>query len=744
MRRDYIINILTVIIIFFFILPTEGQNNLQLLTKPNLKVLDLGNSYTNDITVNLPALVNNMNVDVSDMCLYKVILPNARFKDWYDLINGDYSRQNIQYDIVKIIGGLTADTEVGSFNSLDNTTFLHLLSSNEWDLIIIHQQSAYAPYFDSWCGEGIGGKLNELLSMLRELQPQASFGTYLVHSYSDDYSYNDEGSSCLRWQLISNSVKKMTEDYDIDFVLPYGTAIENLRRSSLNNEKDLTRDGSHLALGLSRYTGACCYYEALLAPRTHVSMMGNNYRLSFEETSTTFISVTDENAPIAQEAVRLAMEDWYHCVNPEDPTDVAEKYIAFKDSIAKTICLSNWDNDGDGLFSEDEAAEVEDIGTVFKGDMELKSFKELSYFTNLKEIPESAFEGCEHLNSIIIPKNVSKIGPSAFNLCYLLEEVSMPEKLIEIDDKAFYACVNLKGLTIPNNLERLGEKAFYYCNSIQEITLPGTLSFVGEQALNSKSLKTVYNEGTVPLSIASNTFSENTYSDGKLLVPFGTGQCYEEALGWSNFNSKEEAITPKYETITIPDNEGNGNGYTTYSSLFGLDFSDVTGDDFKAYIIDGYDTSINEVTTKKVYEVPANTGLLIHGKAGKYKVHTSDSESITTNMLVGVPLPTMVYQSEYNYTNLLLSRKDGEIGFQTLMSDDVIGPHKAYLRIPTSTLSSIQANFTGIHFDDDTSAIRVTNSLEADDFYYTLSGVRISHPKRGLYIRQGRKVVAKK
>lgn len=39
------------------------------LKKPNLKVLDIGNSYTKDATASLPTVVKNSGADVKELCL---------------------------------------------------------------------------------------------------------------------------------------------------------------------------------------------------------------------------------------------------------------------------------------------------------------------------------------------------------------------------------------------------------------------------------------------------------------------------------------------------------------------------------------------------------------------------------------------------------------------------------------------------------------------------------------------------
>lgn len=285
-----------------------------LLKKPNLKVLDIGNSYTDDATAMLPLIVKASGADVSDMCLYKAIRGGASFKNWYDIF---YDKDLSSYRINKVIGGMEANITIGEGRANDGTLFREALMQEKWDIIIIHQVSSYAPYYEQWTGKGNGGYLNELLSLIKEHQPQAAIGFLLIHSYWDDYSGNQEKSSIKRWELIAQSVKRLCDDYKIDIVIPYGTAIENLRTSSRNNEYDLTRDGTHCGYGLCRYTASCCYYESLIAPRSEISVLGNTARFDATNVSSSFpaISVTDENALIAQKAAVKATKDWYSVDN---------------------------------------------------------------------------------------------------------------------------------------------------------------------------------------------------------------------------------------------------------------------------------------------------------------------------------------------------------------------------------------------------------------------------------------------
>lgn len=129
------------------------------------------------------------------------------------------------------------------------------------------------------------------------------------------YSGNTEKSTIKRWKKIANSVARLKMEYGIDFIIPYGTAIENLRASSLNNEMELTEDGVHCAEGLPMYCASCCYYQALFAPRYGISIFGNTLRLT--SSAPHAINVTDSNAPIAQKAAISSCCNMWECINPE-------------------------------------------------------------------------------------------------------------------------------------------------------------------------------------------------------------------------------------------------------------------------------------------------------------------------------------------------------------------------------------------------------------------------------------------
>lgn len=285
--------------------------------KENLKILDVGNSYTDDSQSYLLKILsaNNQN---SGFSLYAAIRGGASFKSWYDCYwdNDTYS----SYSIVKKAGDTIKEVS-GKGNPCDGTLFRNALSSVDWDIIIIHQVSTYSNDFTLWEGHSNAGYLNEFIQILRETNPQATIGFLLVHSYASSYQGNTERSSIDRWGKIADATKQIKSHYGIDFIIPYGTAVQNLRASSLNDKHEFSTDGTHLATGLGDYVASCCYYQALFAPRFGTSIIGNSFReVNLDENIAGVKNINDLNAHTAQKAAMLANYNMWSIMNPDDYT----------------------------------------------------------------------------------------------------------------------------------------------------------------------------------------------------------------------------------------------------------------------------------------------------------------------------------------------------------------------------------------------------------------------------------------
>ena len=282
--------------------------------KEDLKVLDIGNSYTQDAQAYLPQIIKASGID-SDFSLYRAFRPSASFKTWVDCWN-DADNENYSIDFC---AGTSIDGISGYGSASDGALFRKALQSVKWDIILIHQVSTYSNDYSLWEGKGAGGYLQDLIRIIRMTNPQATIGYLMTHSYRGTYWANSEGSSFLRWRNTAEATRQLKSEYGIDFIIPYGTAVQNLRASSLNDSYEFSEDGTHMGAGLGDYVAGCCYFESLLAPRYGVSIWGNTFRLTgLDESVGGRKNITDQTAIVAQKAAILATLDMWAVSNPDD------------------------------------------------------------------------------------------------------------------------------------------------------------------------------------------------------------------------------------------------------------------------------------------------------------------------------------------------------------------------------------------------------------------------------------------
>lgn len=95
--------------------------------------------------------------------------------------------------------------------------------------------------------------------------------------------------------------------------------------------------------------------------------------------------------------------------------------------------------------------------------------------SNLRSIPEHAFENCISLSSVNIPSTVTSLGEFAFRGTSSLENITIPEQCNVIGQYCFYKC-GVTSLKIPDNVTELRGEMFRDCKNLQSIELPPFLS----------------------------------------------------------------------------------------------------------------------------------------------------------------------------------------------------------------------------------------------------------------------------
>ena len=212
--------------------------------------------------------------------------------------------------------------------------------------------------------------------------------------------------------------------------------------------------------------------------------------------------------------------------------EVQGDIITFEDKVTKNICLENWDFNGDGELSKEEASRVTNLNQVFKGSW-IYTFDELQYFTGLTSIGEEEFCDCILLDNVTLPEGITTIGPRAFRNSFLKkvhiskniksigsEAFRNPEELTVDEDNPYYdsrenchgiietatgkmilgtdkshvpdgvkiigkgafSCCHLDNLTIPEGVVTIEDNAFYGCSRQTSLSLPNSLRSIGDSA----------------------------------------------------------------------------------------------------------------------------------------------------------------------------------------------------------------------------------------------------------------------
>jgi len=131
--------------------------------------------------------------------------------------------------------------------------------------------------------------------------------------------------------------------------------------------------------------------------------------------------------------------------------------------------------------------------SAFQGNLFLHK---LSFPNSLEEIEPNAFSNCTNLNKVYFAKDckIERLPESCFNGCTSLVSIVLPSALKSIDSKEFADCANIKQITIPNNVSNIVSDAFMHWGNNQEIIISRRYEQFGYcQAIITKALDFSHN-----------------------------------------------------------------------------------------------------------------------------------------------------------------------------------------------------------------------------------------------------------
>ena len=261
-------------------------------------ILLFGHSFGVDSTEHLPALLNA--AGIGTVRLGRFVKANCSLAEHYSFFAADALDSNYTY-YECAPGSTTWQTR--------SLTVKQVVSERAWDYVVfqnsLENEGRYEtvqPYLNNLVAY-VRSRSRELFArepvicwnMFWPISKLAEDGSNSTLTYRLSFYGN---SSTNMWEAYKRATRELMVDTGIAKVVPTGTAIMNLRASTLNTAamNEFTRDKYHLSEGAGRYAAACAFFECFIRPKYGVSVLGNSLRLpSLSQ------PVTDANATIIQQ-----------------------------------------------------------------------------------------------------------------------------------------------------------------------------------------------------------------------------------------------------------------------------------------------------------------------------------------------------------------------------------------------------------------------------------------------------------
>ena len=392
---------------------------------------------------------------------------------------------------------------------------------------------------------------------------------------------------------------------------------------------------------------------------------------------------------------------------------------------------------------------------------------------------------------IVLP-SVYTIDADAFYRSSI-PHVVLPSKITQIKSGTF-ANARIKDITIPSTVKGLGRGAFYNCTNLKNMFfMPKTPPAVydidvnsvlytgtdgvgyderGEHPFVNMTECTLYTQcysGTSWPDVASEV-NPVKYYDVK----------YDPYINTSTDTTRPFTGVVYHYYFTIPES-----GYMTVARDFDIKFHDESTAELTPYAISSFDPNTGTVTLTKLQvnnpqlSNPVNyryalarmedengyyhsyTGVIVKGKPGKsyryiltrndYTLAVTDRATMpSTYKNLVCPNLVETYREPEDGDDYLFVLNGGKI--RRVTKAGILGYNKAYIRLPKADVDKMYANGLGtkglnIVFEDfETTTIEYAETNIAskeDNKYYNLSGQCVENPTKGIYIKNGKKIVIK-
>ena len=409
-------------------------------------------------------------------------------------------------------------------------------------------------------------------------------------------------------------------------------------------------------------------------------------------------------------------------------------------------------------FEEDNVSHASKFNIIGLGDMayynkgmdwqfdNLICAKKITIPNHIKSLGERCFQSNGLLLEVVFEEGseIKKIPNGCFHGCKRLREVNIPATVTEIGDHAFVARnlwkIKFEGDNAPSmTLDAF--KKFEAGTTAPDCEIDScVISVKNEDAIIAfRQQNSIFKEMNFCIPVEINGYNMKSYCGAGLIV--------NQKILTKGVDDETSATSSVKNTWKLADGK-ESNSLTGGLKLFYVN---------KATGVKGFDANGNKtITLQRITSKPAGPrfGLILAGDEGthdlfftKESVGTDTLQSPVNQLLMGTTTPTdmtTVMNEPKNKNNTIFILKNGQF---RRCSGGTMPARKSYLRLPNDLFDDIK---TAKEFDivvgteeGDTDGVQGVVLAQGDskDAWYTLQGVRVETPQRGVFIRGGKKYV---
>ena len=222
------------------------------------------------------------------------------------------------------------------------------------------------------------------------------------------------------------------------------------------------------------------------------------------------LDVAAEKNPNDSQIENIAISDVLSSSPIMEKIDTAKELVADIDSDVEKQIRDNNDKankyDWDTLFDyEEEDGQITIKSYIGFDDLDVVVIPDRINNLSVTKIGEKAFEYCEGVKEVILPKGLKIIGKDAFHFSGIssiilpeslsviefgafsgtkLDSIHIPSSIKSIASLSFCACIELKWVSLANGITSIDDYAFDGCENLKKIDIPNSVKVIGPWAFH--------------------------------------------------------------------------------------------------------------------------------------------------------------------------------------------------------------------------------------------------------------------